>query len=250
MSKISQAFIFCAGRGERMMPLTQDLPKPLLLVNNKPILFYIINKIKQIPSINKIIINAYYLSEEIIKFVESLNDKNIILSIENEKLETGGGLVYALDKIDIAEPLLTLNGDILWEDRYNFKDLELLMNNFDPKNHDILLGLKKFSDFIGYDGKFGDFDLNNKKLSKRNFTNNDKNFIPMSHIYVGLQVLNPKILQGNHPKCFSVSQFYKNALNSKMQLERVQGLELAGKYFHIGTPANLALANKEYSEIL
>ena len=57
MTKITQAFIFCAGRGERMRPLTEFTPKPLLEVKNKKILDYILEKLQEISSLEKICAN-------------------------------------------------------------------------------------------------------------------------------------------------------------------------------------------------
>ena len=247
MTKITQAFIFCAGRGERMRPLTDSTHKPLLEVKNKKILDYILAKLQAISSLEKIIINAYYLADEIEKHIRSLNNSKIVISRESDKIETGGGLIYALDKIDIDKPLLTLNGDVLWRDQNNFSDLNFLIENFDIKAHDFLLGLKKVEDFWGYDGSsqsFGDFDLIGKKLHRKKAENNQK--ISMSHVYVGLQILNPKVLLGNHEKCFSVGKFYQSAVNSNNILERIDGVELRGDYFHVGTPQHLELANREF----
>ena len=247
MTKITQAFIFCAGRGERMRPLTEFTPKPLLEVKNKKILDYILEKLDEIHSLEKIIINAFYLADEIEKHIISLNNPKIILSREVEKVETGGGLIYALDKIDIDKPLLTLNGDVLWHDQNNFSDIDFLSENFDINSHDFLLGLKKVEDYWGYDGSsqsFGDFDLIGKKLHHKKSQNEQK--VSMSHVYVGLQILNPKVLLGNHEKCFSVGKFYKNAVNSANILNRIEGIELKGDYFHVSTPQHLDLANREY----
>lgn len=247
MTKITQAFIFCAGRGERMRPITDSIPKPLVEVKNKKILDYILEKLREISSLEKIIINAYYLADEIEKHLRFLNNPKIILSREIEKVETGGGLVYALDKIDIDKPLLTLNGDVLWRNKNNFSDLNFLIENFDIKSHDFLLGLKKPKDYWGYEGNqqcVGDFDLIDKKLYRKNVENNQK--ISMSHVYVGLQILNPRVLLGNHEKCFSVSKFYKSAVNSVDFLNRIEGVELKGDYFHVGTPQHLELANREF----
>ena len=244
MTEITQAFIFCAGRGERMRPLTEYTPKPLLEVKNKKILDYILEKLKKISSLEKIIINAFYLADEIEKHIISLNNPKIIISREVEKIETGGGLIYALDKIDINKPLLTLNGDVLWRDQDNFSDIDFLSRNFDLNSHDFLLGLKKVDDYQGYDGNpnyRGDFDLIGKKLYRKNLQDEQK--ILMSHVYVGLQILNPRVLLGNHEKCFSVAKFYKNAINSANILDRIEGIELKGDYFHVGTPQHLALAN-------
>lgn len=245
MKKLSQVFIFCAGRGERMMPLTESTPKSLLKINNQPILGHLINKIDKISSVNKIIINAYYLADEIIKFIDSLGNPKIIISREIAKVETGGGLFYALDKIDLNSPLLTLNGDVLWEDENNCSDIEYLFYNFNEEDHDFLLGLKKTSEFIGYEG-FGDFNLIKNKNLFRDFSSNAL----CSHVYVGMQILNPKFIvaeknRQTYPSCFSMSQFYKSAVDKNLQLLKISGLELRGKYFHIGTPKNLEIAINE-----
>ena len=81
-------------------------------------------------------------------------------------------------------------------------------------------------------------------MHKKNSSDQQK--IVMSHVYVGMQILNPKVLLGDHEKCFSVSKFYKSALNSDNVLNRIEGVELTGKYFHIGTPQHLELANREF----
>mgnify|MGYP003341752306 FL=1 len=136
-----------------------------------------------------------------------------------------------------------MNGDVLWRNKENFSDLNFLSENFDINAHDFLLGLKKTNDYWGYEG-LGDFDLIDKKLHKKISQNQQK--ILMSHVYVGLQILNPKVLLGNHEKCFSVAKFYKSAENSTYILNRIEGIELKGDYFHVGTPQHLDLANREF----
>ena len=243
---LRQIFIFCAGRGERMMPLTANSPKPLLEVGNKKILDHILAKLNHFKTIDKIIINAHYLSEKIIEHVKSLNNPKIIISLEKDKIETGGGLVYALDKIDLNQPLLTLNGDVIWQDG-DISDIDYLFGQYNKFNHDFLLGLKKKNEFSGYDG-IGDFALKGQKLI-RDFA--APNSLELSHVYVGMQIINPQILTAaninSFGKSFSISQFYKQAaLTPNHILNRVEGVELKGKYFHIGTPQNLDLARQNY----
>jgi len=246
MSKISQVFIFCAGRGERMMPHTATTPKPLLKIKNQAILSRILDYLNLISSVERIIINTFYLSNEFENFLSQINNPKIILSKETNKIETGGGLIYALDKIDLNQPLITLNGDVLWHDAENFSDLNYIYDNFLKTDCDFLLGLKKTGDFLGYDGK-GDFNLNGNLL-QRNFNNHDDH---QSHVYVGMQVINPLILKNfakeNPAKTsFSVAEFYKNAVGANYILNRVSGLELKGQYFHIGTPQNLELVDRNF----
>jgi MurNAc alpha-1-phosphate uridylyltransferase len=235
MTKITQAFIFAAGRGERMRPLTNSIPKPLVKIKNKSIIDYTIEKLDQISAIKKIIINGFYLAEQLEAHIKRLNNPKIIFSHEVEKVETGGGLVFAKNKFDPAEPLLTINGDVLWQDVGAISDIENLCEAWDASACDILLGLKKTDDYFGYEGNIhggGDFDLRGDRLFR--FPD-----CAMSHVFVGLQIINPKILEraprGIDGKCFSMSHFYKSAVGEGGLVHRIKGVELAGKYFHIGT---------------
>ena len=240
--EISQAFIFAAGRGERMRPLTDKLPKPLVKIRNKPILDYVIEKLDAISSINKIIINGFYLAEQIEVYIQNLNNKKIIFSHEIEKIETGGGLLFARNKIDFNKPLLLINGDTLWQENNLASDIKKLCEAYDANACDIMLGLKKTADFLGYEGNKnggGDFNLDKKNGVLQKISNH-----AMSHVFVGLQIINPKILNRINKKCFSMSLFYKEALRSDDNLEGVKGIELEGKYFHVGTMAAIAETEK------
>ncbi len=243
MTELKQAFIFAAGRGERMKPITDKIPKPLIKIRDKSIIDYSIEKLDKITSIEKIIINGFYLSDQILEHIKKLNNPKIIFSQELEKIETGGGLVYAINKIDLESPLLTINGDVLWEEKGLESDIEKLMKNWNSEEHDILLGLKKVNDLIGYEGSIngsGDFEIIGSKLYR--FPDRS-----MSYVYVGLQIINPKILQNPPSKSFSMSYFYKSAVGEGGLVHRISGIELDSKYFHIGTPTAIHLAENELS---
>lgn len=244
MTNITQSFIFAAGRGERMRPLSDKIPKPLIKVKDKSIIDYAIEKLDKIPDIKKIIINGFHLADQLEEHIKELNNPKIIFSRETEKVETGGGLLFAQDKINFDEPLLTLNGDILWQDEGFYSDIDLISKAWNPEECDILLGLKKTEEYFGYDGNIhggGDFYFENGTLIRYS----DE---AMSHVFVGLQIINPKILNrakkeivGN---CFSMSHFYKSAVGESGLLHRVRGVELKGRYFHIGTVDALRIAEE------
>lgn len=230
MKKITQAFIFAAGRGERMRPITDTLPKPLVKIKNKAILDYSIEKLDQISSIKKIIVNGFYLAEQIEDHLKKLNNSKIVFSHEPEKIETGGGLVFAKDKIDLTKPLLTVNGDVIWQEN-DSSDIEQICNAWNPDECDILLGLKKVEDYVGYEGNIhggGDFEMLGDNLYR--FPD-----MAMKYVFVGLQIINPEILKRAPAKCFSMSHFYKSAVGENGLVHRIKGIELKGKYFHIGT---------------
>ncbi|MGL5452055.1 MAG: N-acetylmuramate alpha-1-phosphate uridylyltransferase MurU [Aeromonas sp.] len=106
-----KAMILAAGRGERMRPLTDQLPKPLLAVGGKPLIVHHIEKLKS-AGVTELVINHAWLGH---KLVESLGDGSALgvtihWSAEESALETAGGIVQALPLLGTA-PFLVINGD-------------------------------------------------------------------------------------------------------------------------------------------
>ena len=81
LSNLPEAIILCGGKGERLRPITNNIPKPLIKINDKPILYYVITHLKKY-NINKIHIASGYKSE-LIKNHFSDNKYDIDISIYN-----------------------------------------------------------------------------------------------------------------------------------------------------------------------
>ncbi len=228
MTKITQSFIFAAGRGERMRPITDTLAKPLVKIKNKPIIDYIIEKFGQF---DKIVVNGFYLADIVENHLKNLNNNKIIFSREVSKIETGGGLLFAAKNklIDDKKPIFAANGDVLWK---GFDDIKKLCDAYESSNCDILLGLTKTENFIGYQGD-GDFNLApNGELSRA------EGGFKRSHTFVGLQIVNLKILQKAPSEAFSMGYFYKNAKDLNL---KIKGIELDSQFFHIGDVAAIGV---------
>lgn len=233
-----------------MRPISDSIPKPLIKINHKPIIQYSIDKLNQIPSLTKIIINGHYLAAQIEDFIKNQQNPRIVFSFEPNKIETGGALVFARQKIDLDKPLLIINGDILWLEDYNQKisDIELLYQKWQKlsqnnKNCDILLGLKPIKHFFGYEGN-GDFDLINNQL----FYKKDQ---LMSHAYIGISIINPQIInRAPQENCFSLSYFFREKIDISNKIENVYGQELNGNYFHISKPSSISKTSAAISQIL
>lgn len=109
-----KAMILAAGRGERMRPLTDHTPKPLLLVGAVPLIVWHLRRLCA-AGIVDIVINHAWLGH---KIEETLGDGsqygvNIAYSREGEQgLETAGGIAMALDLLG-EQPFLVINGDVL-----------------------------------------------------------------------------------------------------------------------------------------
>ncbi len=119
-----KALIFAAGLGERMRPLTDSTPKPLLAVGGKPLIVWHLEKLAAI-GIRDVVINTSWLAPQ---FPDTLGDGSIFgLQIDYSyegptPLETGGGMWRALPLLGTEriseEPFIAINGDI-WTD-YDF----------------------------------------------------------------------------------------------------------------------------------
>ena len=112
--------ILAAGRGERMRPLTDNCPKPLLMVKGKPLIGYHLEALKK-AGIDSVVINVSWLADQV---QQALGDGSsyglkIQYSVEEEALETAGGIIQALDKLD--DEFIVVNGDIFSD--YDFTRL-------------------------------------------------------------------------------------------------------------------------------
>ncbi len=122
-----RAMILAAGRGERMRPLTDYVPKPLLSVNGKPLIQYHLEKLKAI-GVTDIVINYAWLGEKIAQYFGNGKNFGVRISYSPEVtggLETAGGIRHALHLLG-DEPFIVVNGDVYSNVDYNcFKNIQL-----------------------------------------------------------------------------------------------------------------------------
>jgi N-acetyl-alpha-D-muramate 1-phosphate uridylyltransferase len=108
-----KAMILAAGRGDRMRPLTDTTPKPLLKVAGKPLIQYTIEKLVS-AGFTELVINVAYLGEQIMQTLADGRQfgASIVYSNEGaEGLETAGGIIQALPLLG-SKPFLVINSDI------------------------------------------------------------------------------------------------------------------------------------------
>ena len=108
-----KAIILAGGRGKRLRPITDNIPKPLIPINNKPLIERTIKYLKRF-GINQIIISTGYKSKLIEKFLKTKKNFGceIIFSIEKTPLGTGGAVKKALKFVQ-DDSFLVINGDII-----------------------------------------------------------------------------------------------------------------------------------------
>lgn len=149
-----KAMILAAGRGERMRPLSDETPKPLLPVGGKPLIVHLVEALAA-AGLHEIVINHAHLGEQIVERLGDGRALDVSIQYSPERagaLETGGGIRQALALLD-SDPFLVVNGDI-WTD-YPFAQL--------PQGLDGLAHLVLVDNPLAY--RDGDFALHNKQVS-------------------------------------------------------------------------------------
>jgi MurNAc alpha-1-phosphate uridylyltransferase len=214
--------ILAAGRGERMRPLTDSTPKPLLPLAGRPIIVHLVEHLAA-AGFTDLIVNHAHLGERI---VEALGNGarygvNITYSPEGEAgLETGGGILKALPLIG-TDPFVVINGDI-WTD-YPFERLPhrlaglahlVLVDN--PQHHPA-------GDFILDDGQVRDDGTPRLTFSG-----------------IGVYALFAHCRPGKFPLA--------PLLRAAMRAGQVSGERYRGRWHDLGTPERLRALDRELAE--
>lgn len=119
-----KAMILAAGRGERMRPLTDSLPKPLLRVGGKPLIVHHLEALAR-AGITEIVVNLSWLGEHIAAFLGNGRAWGVAIEYSREgpePLETAGGIRHALPLLGKG-PFWLVNGDIYAEFRFEARRL-------------------------------------------------------------------------------------------------------------------------------
>ncbi len=221
-----RAMILAAGRGNRMRPLTDNTPKPLLKVNGQHLLEYHIKALAN-AGIRDIVINLAYLGDQIETTI-GCGDKygvSIQYSNEGQALETAGGIFNALPLLG-NEPFLVVNGDV-WTD-YVFdeiilKPIELvhLVLVPNPEQH-----------------PNGDFTLIDNKVVNTKGEG--------ANTFSGIGIYHPDLFEGCTPGKFPLAPLLIDAMNKG----KASGELFSGRWYDIGTPERLvALDDQLASEV-
>ena len=216
--RINIAFILCAGFGKRLNPLTLDTPKPLIKLKNIAVLETCINLIESL-GIQQIILNTFYLKDQIYDFINNKKFKSKISIIEDGEsiLDTGGGINNMM-KHTSEDNVLIFNPDTIWRKNYFNEIIKMENMYFSKKLKNILLLVKKE---LSFDKNLnGDFDLKENLIIK----NNKSKFI-----YTGCQIMNKKLLSDYKDKNFSIT----NVWNDLIEKKELYGFETYNDFYHL-----------------
>ena len=211
-----KAMILAAGRGERMRPLTDTVPKPLLRVAGQPLIVYHLEALAR-AGITEIVVNLSWLGEQLAEFLGSGQAWGVTIEYSREgpePLETAGGIRHALPLLGTA-PFWLVNGDIYAEYGFSRRTLASgvqahLVLAPNPPHH-----------------PRGDFALEAGRVrvaGERLLT------------YTGIALLDPALVAGLPPGRVPLGPLLREAAGHG----RLTGELFEGAWTDVGTPARLA----------
>ncbi len=220
------AMILAAGLGQRMRPLTNTTPKPLLKVAGKNIIDYGLDHLKT-AGVKRAVVNKHYLPDQIETWVNSVRGIAMQVSDETDALlETGGGILRALPLLG-SEPFYVINSDCFWIDE-GTPALQRLAATWNEDKMDCLLLLCDRKRTTGYNGN-GDFMIADDGRLSRNTTN--------GLVYICAYIVHPRLFDGLVPGKFSMNVVWDKAIAKG----RLFGIVHSGHWLDVGTPAALDL---------
>ena len=210
-----RAMILAAGRGKRLRPLTDSIPKPLIEIGGKPLIEHHLQALAE-AGFREIVINQGHLGEMLPPAIGDGRRWNITIHWSDEQpeaLETGGGIHKALPLLG-SSPFLVVNGDI-WTD-YPFSRLRAIKCDWahlvmvpNPPQHPV-----------------GDFNLHHARIR-----NEGENKLT----YSGISVYHPRLFDACTAGKFSVVPLLRSAMENHL----VTGEKYGGGWEDIGTPERL-----------
>ncbi|RUO80692.1 mannose-1-phosphate guanylyltransferase [Idiomarina tyrosinivorans] len=211
-----KAMILAAGRGQRMRPLTDSCPKPMLTVNGKPLLVYHLEKLRDL-GVTEVVVNTAHLPEKIHQGLGDGSQWQLQIHYSDEPeggLETAGGIINALPLLG-DDPFWLINGDV-WTD-YPFHLLPTTLQGSD-KAHLVMVDNQPHH-------PNGDFALQDGRLREAE----------PRLTYAGIGLFDARAFCGQAVAKKPLRPFFQQAIAND---------QLAGSYWHgqwtdVGTPERL-----------
>lgn len=233
-SKPQKAFILAAGKGTRLRPYTDTIPKPMVEITGTSIIKRTIKKLAD-AGVEEIVVNAYHHADKLVEHLSDIKNPHIILSVEDELLETGGGIKKALHHFG-SDPFYIINGDALWLEGQEpvFEKLARLWN---PERMDILLFLLP-KDKAHLSAFVGDYHLHPDGRAERA---TDKNG---DHMFAGIRIAKPSLFDGSPEGAFS----FLTLMDKAEKAGRLYGMAHDSSWYHISTPEDLESVNDDFRQ--
>jgi MurNAc alpha-1-phosphate uridylyltransferase len=228
--------VLAAGLGQRMRPLTDTTPKPLVQVCGQPLIDHTIDRLAAI-DLETAVVNLHHLADQVVEHLNGRERPRIVYSDEREQLlETGGGIRKALPLLG-PDPFYVLNSDSFWIEGPR-PNLDWLAASWDDRRMDALLMLAPTVPAVGYTGR-GDFTMDRFGGLRRR---REREVAPF--VYSGVAILAPRLFADSPDGPFSLNLLFGRA----EEAGRLFGIRMDGLWLHVGTVAAIADAEASLAE--
>lgn len=225
--QIKRAMVMAAGKGTRMRPLTDTLPKPLVPFMGRPLIDHVLDRLGK-AGIEEVIVNTHHFADMLEEHLSRRTFPRIVISDERAQLlDTGGGAKHALHLLG-SEPVITFNSDSVWIEGLG-ENLRSLMDAFDPARMDALLMIADASRTIGYVGR-GDFHMDPLGALTRRGPGET-----VPYMFAGVQIIKPSLFAEGPDGVFSTNLIWDRL----MERGTLFGQRMSGVWMHVGTPEDL-----------
>lgn len=226
-TRITSAMVLGAGLGTRMRPLTDTIPKPLVVLDGRALIDHVLDRLVE-AGIERAVVNVHYEAMKLVDHLEKRSEPRIQISDERAQLlDTGGGVKRALRQLG-PDPFIIHNSDSVWIDGIG-DNLERLMAAWDEYSMDSLLLLAAGATSLGYDGR-GDFFLGQDGRVLRRGEREDAPFV-----FTGVSIAHPRMFERAPEGPFSLNVLWNRAIEAG----RLHGVRLDGVWMHVGTTGAL-----------
>lgn len=230
------AMVLAAGYGERMRPITDAMPKPLVPLFGRPLLDHVLDRLAA-AGVETAVVNVHYLPEQIEEHLRGRAGMapNTLISDERDLLlDTGGGTKKALPMLG-NDVFFIHNSDSVWAEGVT-PALPNMLRLWAPQHMDCLLLLAPLSTSIGY-GARGDFDMApDGRLTRRG----ERQVVPFA--FAGVSLCSAALFEDAPEGPFSLNVLWDRALTKG----RLHGVRLDGRWMHVGTPQALEEAEASF----
>jgi MurNAc alpha-1-phosphate uridylyltransferase len=221
--------ILAAGRGERMRPLTDTTPKPMIAVAGRSMLDRSMDRLVA-HGVRTVVVNVHHLGEQIAAHL----DGRARIVREDRLLETGGSVKNALSLLGDG-PYFILNGDGLWRDGSQ-PMLSRMEAAWDPARMDALLLLHPIETAIGGEAK----DRGDYFLDADGRAHHRGSAASAPYMFASVSICDSRLFRDSPDGSFSLLKLWTRAEAAG----RLFGIVHDGDWFHVGTPQALAEAER------
>lgn len=240
------AMVLAAGLGTRLRPITDSVPKPVVLVGGKPLIFYALESLAKL-GVDRVVINTHHLASQVVKAVSSVSwPFEVVFLHEPEILGTGGAIRNAQSHLEGADVILVHNSDAIVD--YNLRDLVASHMHHKPLSTMLLRKVENVDEY-------GAVTVDENRVVRDIIGKTDYSGPASSKLmYCGVQTLSPKIfeiLPDAGSFCILREGLIPAIKNGRSAAsgEAVRGEEMTGFFCDVGTKERLDFATRHYERL-